>query len=235
MEQKGLTPYQQRVLYNMRSNPQASYIPVDTDSSAVRRILTDANGRLRCLPAAELTALDRAELRLFCQEEAVYQLPTVELIAQLRDRIGDRTALEIGAGRGDIGRHLGIRLTDSHMQAEPQYRKLYEAAGAHAIRYPKDIEKLNYKQAIKKYKPAVVVACWVSHQFSEKRPEMAGSIAGLDTQWIVDHCKEFLFVGHPVTHQWWTIPQCRHETLDGYGTIVSRAGCDGHILSMKRK
>jgi hypothetical protein len=62
---------------------------------------------------------------------------TVELVAWLHDRIAGRKAIEIGAGMGDLGYHLGIPQTDSYAQIEDPamvHRDEADRAAARAAR-----------------------------------------------------------------------------------------------------
>ena len=120
------------------------------------------NGRLKLLHYIEYEKFNWDDLRLFCHEHARYGLPTVELIDFIKSIINGRSAIEIGAGHGDLGHHLGIHMTDSKQQFEPKVRKHYEAMGQPIIQYPDDVEKIDALDAVKKYKPQVVVASWVT-------------------------------------------------------------------------
>src|ERR1700730_3374933 len=82
------------------------------------------NGRLRLMPTPDLLAFGLPRLQAWCVLRARYQLVTRELVQWLSDRIAGRPALEIGAGMGDLGWHLGIPQTDLGLQGDH-----FEASG----------------------------------------------------------------------------------------------------------
>ncbi|HEY3283412.1 MAG TPA: hypothetical protein VGN26_14180 [Armatimonadota bacterium] len=55
----------------------------------------------------------------------MYQFPTRELVLWLQELIRGRRAIEIGAGNGWLGWHLGIPMTDSYQQSEHPDTMLY--------------------------------------------------------------------------------------------------------------
>jgi hypothetical protein len=81
--------------------------------------LLDEGHLLRLLPYAAYDRIHPEGLRLWCHKNARYGLPTIECIDWLRKFIGGRSAIEIGAGYGDLAYHLGIPATDSHCAAAP--------------------------------------------------------------------------------------------------------------------
>jgi hypothetical protein len=85
----------------------------------------DSDGRVRALPAAAFD-VDPYDRFVWCAARARYGLPTVELVERLREMIGGRRALEVGAGQGDLGRLLGIPMTDSAQQTTAEMRAYYQ-------------------------------------------------------------------------------------------------------------
>jgi len=83
------------------------------------------------------------------QTRGIYAFYSRELIGALAALIGDRPALEIGAGDGTLSRLLGhagveARATDDH-------------SWSHVIQYPADVEKLDATAALSRYQPKVVL------------------------------------------------------------------------------
>jgi hypothetical protein len=74
------------------------------------------DGKLQVLPAAEFKKFDQELISIFCVKNAFYGLPTMELVEWLKEKIGKRSAIEIGAGNGAFGRALGIPMSDSFQQ-----------------------------------------------------------------------------------------------------------------------
>jgi hypothetical protein len=86
------------------------------------------------------------------QPKGIYCFYSRRLIRELRLLIGDRAALEIGAGDGTLSRFLAdegahIRATDDH-------------SWSHIITYPESVEKLDAVRALEKHQPRVVICSW---------------------------------------------------------------------------
>lgn len=128
--------------------------------------LLEPNGKLRIISCKEYEKFDWNSFRFFCHQYARYGLPTIELVEYLKRVIGDRSTIEIGAGAGDLGWRLGIPMTDSKIQDQPEIAETYSKLGQPVIKYGADVEKLECIEAINKYKPKVVIASWVT-TFSE--------------------------------------------------------------------
>src|SRR5271166_6566557 len=96
---------------------------------AMPQDLLDESGNLKLLSAYEYDQFDPHSLRMFCHNYARYLLPTKELVDFIqRYVIGSMSAIEIGAGCGDLGRHLGIRMTDNYCQERPDVKAYYQLA-----------------------------------------------------------------------------------------------------------
>lgn len=177
--------------------------------------LLDEAGRMRLLSAAELDAIERRSLRMFCHIHGRYGLPTVELIAWLKAFIGDRKAIEIGAGAGDLAYHLGIPATDSWLQTRPDIAQYYAMTGQPIIRYPNFVEKLEAIEAVRKHRPQVVIGCWVTHWVSpNKTPENGvGNMFGIKEHLILDRGITYVMIGCEHVHRFKPIMQRQHETL----------------------
>jgi hypothetical protein len=160
----------------------------------------DERGDVRILPAAYWRGVTREERALFCMRHALYGLPTVELIAWLRAFVGDRPAIEIGAGNGVMARAAGLHPTDNWMQDEPAIRLHYAALGQSCIRYGAHVERLDAHEAVARHRPEVVVATWVTHRYDEARPEAGGNMFGVREEGIVDACASYVFIGNRQVH-----------------------------------
>ena len=64
--------------------------------------------------------INEDHLKIWCVKNAIYQILTTELVDWLKKYIGEKKAIEIGAGKSGIGRALGIPATDSAMQTMPE-------------------------------------------------------------------------------------------------------------------
>jgi len=145
------------------------------------------------------------QLSLFCHIYGFYGLPTLELISTVHFLIDGRTAIEIGSGNGCLGRALGIHRTDNKMQEWPEIKKKYKEGNCPTIFYPNDVKKIDYKKAILKYKPQVVVASWVTQ--NDK------NVFGCDEEWILDNCETYIHYGHTAVHGEKKILKYSHDSI----------------------
>ena len=161
----------------------------------------DDAGRLRVMPAKFWAQTTREERGVFGMRNGLYSLPTHELVERLREIIGGRSAIEVGAGHGVLAEALGIVATDSHQQTMPKYRAAYASKGWPIVPYGPNVEKLDAKEAIRKHRPQVVIGCWVTHKYDPRRHAAGGNEVGLDEDWILDHCQTYVVVGNTKVHE----------------------------------
>jgi hypothetical protein len=162
--------------------------------------LLDEHGLVRVLPAERISRVDSNDLRMWLHLRAVYTLPTVELVAWLKDRISGRRAIEIGAGNGSVGRALGIPTTDSRMQERPEIVDYYRFTGQVPITYPNDVERLDASDAIKKYDPQVVIGAWITHRYDVLEHWRGGTMFGVDEVAIVEAGRTYIHIGAVSSH-----------------------------------
>ena len=170
------------------------------------------NGLLEPMPALTYSMIPQNDLSLWCLQRGLYCLPTTELIEWLRAEIGGKSAIEIGAGNGCIGRELGIPMTDSRMQEKPEIAALYGDLGQGVVQYGQDVDKMPANQAIAHYKPDVVIAAWVTHRYDKQHPGRGGNMWGVREDKIIDRVKKYIFIGNERTHRQKPILQVRHKT-----------------------
>ena len=177
--------------------------------------LMGEDGILKLLPAAAYDEFDRDGVRLWCHHHARYGLPTVETVGWLKDYIGNRRAIEIGAGAGDLAHHLGIKATDSKIQDDPVAAKFYRVAQQPTIRYPAWVEKLEALAAIKKYGPQVVVASWVTHWLDPTKPipPGGGCMFGVREDKLLKTGVVYVLIGNLVVHQHKPILRKKHREV----------------------
>lgn len=183
---------------------RATVLDNSVDTTPLDEELLDVNGRMRLLPAEHFKKWPHATLQLWCMRRARYGVPTTELVEFLREHIGS-DALEIGAGNGDLGRHLGIRMTDSAFQTLPDTRLFYELTGQPIIDPPADVERIEGLAAVKKYKPKVVVASWTTQLFKEGDQHAANrigsSIGGVDELELLRLVDCYFHIGNAGVHR----------------------------------
>ncbi len=132
-------------------------------------------GEIRPVHAQQLRDLGHHATLSYCAVHAIYQIPTIELLEWLDAEIPDKpNALEIGAGHGDLGRLLGIRSTDSHMQMRPEIRVYYKAINQKIIIPPPRVEKLDANAAVSKYNPTIVFGSWITQYGLDGQSSMYG-------------------------------------------------------------
>ncbi len=182
------------------------------------RDLLSQSGHLRLLPARDLLSVGLDRLRAWATLRARYQLVTMELVDWLRDRIGGRTALEIGAGMGDLGHHLGIVQSDLGGQ-----RERFEAMGVLSLRQaptepPPSVERLDAEAAVAKYQPAVVIGAWVT----QRGHDGAEASHGVEEARLVRSVQSYIHVGNTAVHGAKRVLRFKHRDYRPTG-LVSRA------------
>lgn len=160
----------------------------------------DGDGRLRVLPAAFWAGTTAQERALFGHRHGLYSFPTVELVAWLRELIGERSAIEIGAGHGVLARELGIPATDNRMQEREPYRSVYAAGGWAAAPYGPNVVDCHASRAVRLYRPQVVVGCWVTWKYDPARHAAGGNEIGVDEADVLAHCESYVLVGNEQVH-----------------------------------
>lgn len=160
----------------------------------------DDDGHPRIMPASfyEQTTID--ERALLGNRYALYCLPTVELCDWLMAHIGQRPAIEIGAGNGRIAARLGIPATDSRLQDSAGIRKAYALMGQPTITYGDNVERAEAMEAIRAYGPDIVLGSWITHRYDSRRHVAGGNMYGPDTDAILAMCAEYVLIGNEVTH-----------------------------------
>lgn len=186
------------------------------DPRTVRNIcgmFIDANGNPCVVPAADFAKTTCDERAVLGMQNAIYGFITHELVQYLRDVIGQRSAMEIGSGNGILAKSLGIRATDSRMQERPEIRAYYQSLRQAVIRYGDNVEKLDAVEAVKRYRPQVVVANWVTHKYDPDRHEAGGNIDGVCEEDIIKNCDAYVFIGNEKVHSGKSIWSLPHEKI----------------------
>lgn len=199
--------------------------------SALDDLLFDESGRMRVLEAGMLRALPHHALQYWASERGRYQFPTLELVQWLRERVAGRPSIEIGAGYGDIGRNVGLTLTDSHFQTSEEMRRLYGVMHTKPITPPSDVMKREGLAAAMRYRPAVCLACWVTQRYQpgDEETQTGSCVGGVDFEALLPYVGELVFVGNAETHRSMRLRSLPHEEFD-FPWIVSRA----HDQSLNR-
>lgn len=159
---------------------------------------------LKIMDADFYRGFSQEELSAFCVKQALYCLPTVELLNTLNTIImgvsPSRNAIEIGAGNGAIGRGLGITSTDSYMQLRPEIKSHYEMLRQPVIHYGQNVQNIDANKAVSTLRPDVVVGAWVTHLYNPAEHARGGNQFGIDEQAILDQVKTYIVVGNHTVH-----------------------------------
>jgi hypothetical protein len=157
------------------------------------------------------------QLKLFMLKEALYVLPTEELIDFLDNELGDN-AIEIGSGRGFIGRELGMICTDSHLQERKDIVLQYTLMGQPVIKYPKHVRNMDAIKAVIALHPDTVLGCFVTHKWRNDTQD--GNYWGVDFNNLLKRVKKLILVGNLNVHKNNPILQLPHKEIKLEGLIT---------------
>lgn len=213
-----------------RTNHGVDMIELDpaTTRDLTPEVMGD-DGRMRVLPAAYWAATTMRERALFGHRNGIYSFPTVELVDRLRQTIDNRPAIEIGAGHGVLADALGIPGTDSRQHDDPRYRMIYLASGQPPVRYGPNVKEIHASRAVRFYKPAVVIGCWVTYKWDNDRPYAGGNEGGVDETDVMAHCDTYVFVGNDHTHRFARVLE-RRPRVEFPDYVYSRASQGGRDM-----
>jgi hypothetical protein len=177
--------------------------------------LLDEERHLKALHAQEYDRYSSDSLRLFCHRHARYGLPTIELVHWLEEQIGNRKAIEIGSGSGDLAHFLGIPATDNRMQEWPTIRSLYRLTGQPVIEYPEFVQNLDAVDAVAQYRPDVVVGSWITQWIDPNlpAPKTGGNVWGVKEDKILEAGCTYILIGNRKIHGDKNIMREPHQEL----------------------
>lgn len=168
-------------------------VPFPPRQEEIERLMWKNDKYLNLYSSVQYKELFRhEEIQWFCLTHGLYQVPTTELIDFLKQQITD-SAIEIGAGLGQIGHHLDIRMTDSKIQARTEMIEHYSMMGQPVIKYGDHVEKIGAITAVKKYNPRTVLGCWITTKTS-------WNTAGVKDFDMMPLIKKYIVVGNTKTH-----------------------------------
>jgi hypothetical protein len=178
-----------------------AHILQDKDTSYLDDILLH-EGRIQALPSEELRKINNTDLRLWCHKNAIYGLPSVELIELIKGEVPEDTSIEVGGGCGVFGRLLNITSTDSCIQAEPAMIAYYELLNQPPVKYGANVLEYEASKAIDVFKPDVVFGSWVTQYVSplEDVPPGGGSVYGLRENEFFSKIKRYVIYGNTYIH-----------------------------------
>lgn len=182
------------------------------------------NKKLKLFPSLYWRGLNWQDFRAFCHEYGRYGIPTTEMIDFLRNIIGGRKTIEIGAGNGDLGHHLGIHMTDSKLQNRPEVKLEYMLMQQPTIDYPDDVEDLESIIAVLTHKPQVVIGSWVTTYGNPNTANHGCNLYGINEKVLLDapHLETYILIGNKDQHGDKPIMQLKHDEYE-FSWHVSRA------------
>ena len=130
--------------------------------------LMGMDGRIYPIPYSHIKNDTLDTLNVIMQALGLYTFPTIELCEWLSSQIDDNpelephSAVEICAGTGWIGRHLGIPITDVKNMENPIVQGLMFNSLSIPTIYSEDVETLEASDAVKKYNPDIVIGSYVT-------------------------------------------------------------------------
>jgi hypothetical protein len=161
------------------------------------------DGELQVLSAADLLQIDYLDLQLWCHKNAIYGIPSKELIEVIKPHLVENKSIEVGAGCGVFGRVLNIPSTDSMVQNDPLIRLYYQALGQPVVNYGKNVINLEASAAIDKFKPEVVFGSWVTQYLAPDEVDKLrgqGSEYGLKESEFLPNIKKYIVYGNDSIH-----------------------------------
>jgi hypothetical protein len=192
---------------------------VTPDAGALRELdalLLDDAGLCRPVLHADLQRFDVKDIAAWGNINQIYQIPTIELIDWLDAETRGKT-IEICAGRGPIGAALGCVQTDLYLDV-PELHARAATIGRTLLPPRPGVVKIEAVAAVKRYKPATVVAAWAT----ELRHKGTGSSWGVDERRLLKLVRRYIMIGNGATHGTKRILKQRHVEYT-FPWLVSRS------------
>lgn len=192
------------------------------DISSLEKILVK-DGAIQPVSFSDIADFPQEVISAFCHAYGIYQIPTTELIDFLSSEIPDsEDAIEIGAGNGCIGRALGIKMTDNKMQLWDNIKEYYKRVHQPIVKYGQDVEEIDANAAVLKYKPKIVVGCWITEKWN---PGMtSGNAWGVEEyKMFGDGIQKYIMVGNSKIHGHKKILSTLHVKKYKFPWILSRS------------
>lgn len=196
----------------------------NVDTSYLDEILLDNQGRLKVVPYKDIKDIAQEHISTFCVKNGIYAVVTKELVDFLEEEINQKKekTIEIGSGNGVIGKALDIKGTDSLMQLRPEIKAHYESLKQAIVPYGEDVEKLDAMEALRKYRPEIVIGAWCTHKYNSIEHWRGGNEFGINERKIVDKTKKYIHIGNEKVHSKKPIIKLPHRVVKA-PWLVSRS------------
>lgn len=171
------------------------------------------NKKLKLFDSSHWKSYEWNVFRMFCHVYGRYGIPTNEMISFLREVINGRQTIEIGAGHGDLGFHLGIPMTDSKLQNRPEVKLEYMLMGQPTIDYPDDVEEAEAIIAVLKHKPQVVIGSWITAFGNPATHNYGCNLYGINEDILIDipYVETYIVIGNIDQHGDKPIMKRKHD------------------------
>lgn len=194
---------------------------------AVRRSLDDlllgSDGLLKVQPMEKLAQIPWSHLRIWMHEMGYFTLPTLELVDWLHREIRGRSAIEICAGSGVLGRALCVPCIDAQVHRRPDSAAFYALTKQPVPCIGPHVEYLDANSAVAKYHPRVVFGTYITQRSQPgEPPTAASSVHGVDQAAIVRRVETYIAIGSKAVHGKMRVNRSSTRTCELPG-LVSRA------------
>lgn len=184
--------------------------------------VTDKDGEFIVRSAEEIRNYHPEVISGFCVQYGIYGFPTLELLDFLKQHIDSDRVLEIGAGRGIISRELKILATDSCDQKKEHIKEAYEFMMQAPVVYGDHVLRIEALEAVRKYKPDVVIASWVTHNYNPREHYNGGKKEGVKEEKILEKVKKYILIGNDSVNPMRPILSKSHESYK-FPWLVARS------------
>jgi hypothetical protein len=110
-------------------------------------------------------------------------------------------------------------MTDSAIQSEHSIRAQFAAMEQPITEPPSDVVRIAGNDAVRKYKPSVVVASWVTHRY--RQGDEGGFTHGVAEETLLDRVRCYIHIGNENVHRIKPLLRRPHEEVRA-DWIVSR-------------
>lgn len=214
---------------------QAEIIKTPDLKAMDRDLLEPVSGRVRLMLASEWRKIPLDQLRAWCHHRARYGIPTIELVDFLKGYVVPKRTIEVGAGMGDLGFHLGIRMTDSFAQVRnPLVKNFMGAFKQPPTEPPSDVRELDALKAVHKYQPTVVIASWLTQKYVQGDGEarIGSSVYGPDEVSLVNGCQTYVHIGNYSVHGDKRALLLPHTEIAGDWLVSRAANQKGNFIAV---
>jgi len=170
----------------------------DNRMKELNSLLLDNEGLIKAVSPSILKSITSQDLAIWCHSHSIYGIPTPELIDWLKEEIRDKSAIEIGAGKGTFGKILGVPQTDGFIQLIPEVRLHYELMKQPIIEPHKNVQKFEASDAVKHFKPEVVFGSWITQH--DYKPIPQSSFWGVKEDEILKLVSKYIVIGNEGSH-----------------------------------